>query len=162
MNVTIIGAYLPRLSPERLAKYVSDDRAHYLAHSIPHLRSQGFLTGLSDEDASERAAEIAEETQHALEHAALFEAEVVESDGTFDAGFIEAAWEPTYLSPDGATLLEDINLSPATAETFRVAFYVHDWQDGHVLVGPGGPFLLPAFTPVPERLWQLAPYALVD
>ena len=162
MKAIIIGAHLPRLSPVRLVKHVSDDSTRYLTQGVPYLRSQGFLRDLSDEDVRERAAEIAEETQYALERAALFEAEVVGSDGTFDAGSIEGAWEPAYLSPDGATLLESIGLSPATAKTFRVAFYVHDWQDGQPLIGPSGAFLLPAFTPVPERLWQLAPYALVD
>ncbi len=100
--------------------------------------------------------------QYDLERAALFEAEVSNNDGSFDATRIERAWEPVYLTPDGNAPLEESGVSVASAKAFRVAFYVQEWQEGQTLAGPNGPLVLPKFMRVPERLWHLAPYAIAD
>ena len=162
MNTTVIGAHLPRLDPERLARYVAEGKWRYVNVAVPDLRSNGFLKDFTDEYVHERAEEIADETAHELQRAALFEVEVTDNNGAFDVSAIEGAWEPTFLSPDGTVLLESLGLSPANSRSFRTAFWVHDWNEGSELVGPNGPLGLPQFSPVPERLWALAPYALVD
>lgn len=162
MKAIVVGAYLPRLDPGRLARYVAEDKWRYINVAVPDLRSKGFLKDFTDEYVVERAQEIAEETQRELQQAALFEIEVADSDGTFNVSDIEGAWEPSFLSPDGAMLLECLGLSPANSKSFRVAFWIHQWSEGNELVGPDGPIELPQFSPVPERLWKLAPYAIVD
>ena len=162
MNTIVVGAHLPRLSPERLARYVAEDKWRYINVSVPDLRSKGILKNYTDHYVLERAEELAEQTTHELQHAALFEIEVTENNGAFDVSAIEAAWEPTFLSPDGTAPLEGLGLSQDKASTFRVAFWVHDWNERSALVGPNGPLQLPQFSPVPERLWMLAPFALVD
>ena len=162
MNTIVVGAHLPRLSPERLARYVTEDKWRYINVSVPDLRLKGFLKEYSDQYVLARAEELAEQTANALQHAALFEIEVTEDNGAFDVSAIEGAWEPSFLSPDGTLPLESIGLSEANASTFRVAFWVHDWNKRSELVGPDGPLQLPQFSAVPERLWMLAPFALVD
>jgi hypothetical protein len=162
MNAIVVGAYLPRLDPERLARYVAEDKWRYVNVAVPDLRSKGFLKDFTNEYVLERAQEMAEETERELQQAALFEVEVTDNDGTFDVSEIEAAWEPSFLSPDGAMLLESLGLSPANSRSFRVAFWVHEWREGSELVASNGSLGLPKFLPVPERLWTLAPYALVD
>ena len=163
MKFQLVGAYLPSLDPDRLARYVADDELNFVTVAIPSLRAQGFLKDQSDQEIRARAKEIAEEKLSTLQCAALYEVAVTEGSGRFDPAEIEpAAWEPAYLTPDGQALLEDLGLSVAVAQEFRVAFYVHDHSPA------GGPSLLDGaltaskFTPVPERLWRLAPYALVD
>lgn len=162
MNAIVVGAYLPRLDPERLGRYVAEDKWRYINVAVPDLRSKGLLTDFTDEYVVERAQEIADETQRELQQAALFEIEVTDSDGTFDISEIEGAWEPSFLSPDGSMLLELLGLSPVNTQSFRVAFWIHQWSEGNELIGSNGPLELPQFSPMPERLWTLAPYAIVD
>lgn len=162
MKTVVVGAYLPRFSPERLARYVAEDKWRYINVSVPDLRSKGFLKDFTDEYVLERAQEIADETERELQHAALFEVEITDHNGTFDVSEIEGAWEPSFLSLDGAMLLEGLGLSPANSHSFRVAFWVHEWSESDELVGSKGPLGLPQYSSVPERLWTLAPYALVD
>ncbi|WP_430419653.1 hypothetical protein [Methylibium petroleiphilum] len=162
MNAIVVGAYLPRLDPERLARYVAEDKWRYINVAVSDLRSKGFLKDFTDDYVLARAQEIADETQRELQQAALFEIEVTDNNGTFDVSEIESAWEPSFLSPDGAMLLESLGQSPANSTSFRVAFWVHEWSEGNELVGSSGSLGLPEFSSVPERLWTLAPYALVD
>jgi hypothetical protein len=160
-TVAIIGAHLPRLDQGRLAKYVADEEARYVNVAVPELRAKGFLKHISDQDVRARAEEIAEEMQYELERAALFELEVRSADQPFDIASIEEAWEPAYITADGEQLLEQVGLSPSTASVYRVAFWVHNWK-GTKLGGLAGIGDIPPCSPVPERLWRLAPYALVD
>jgi hypothetical protein len=162
MNIRVVGAYLPSLKPERLRRYVEEDQLRYINVDVPALRAQGFLSDVSDEYIAERAAEIAEEKEQALQSAALFEIEVTHHQGDFDPFAIEGAWEPAYLDLAGRRVVAEYTDEIAGLAAFRVAFYVHDWKRGSTLRGPSGTLALPSFRPVPERLWQLAPYAIVD
>jgi len=92
----------------------------------------------------------------------MFELEVTEHDGGFNAAAIRGAWEPAYLDFEGGSVIAERALELADVPAFRVVFYVHDWPDGGVLEGPTGALSLPPFSAVPERLWRLAPYSIVD
>ena len=162
MKLRVVGAYLPRLDAQRLARYVEEDELRYVNVAVPDLRSQGFLADVSDEYVIQRAREIAEETEYALRRAALFEVEVTEHRGEFNPSSIEGAWEPTYLDLQGGSVIAEQPRELVDVPGFRVAFYVHEWPEDGVLQRPDGALPVPHFSAVPERLWQLARYAIVD
>ena len=59
----------------------------------------------------------------------------------------------------GAVLLGEFGFDEVPSEPcFRVAFYIHYWKHENGLNGPYGSLELPPVQPMPQRLWQLAPY----
>ena len=162
MHAHLVGAYLPRLTPDRLVQHVEDDRWRFVHVGVPELQRQGFLLDLTVEAIEERAAEIAEEMAYNLERAALFEFAIHEAKHPFDPGVFEGAWEPAYLDITGQRVIVESAHDLPGAEPFRLAFWIHDWEAESVLKGPEGPIAIDAFQAVPERLWSLAPYAIVD
>jgi hypothetical protein len=114
------------------------------------------------------ALELPEELNADLQRCALFEAEVTGNTSEFNpADFSNpvtsyAGWQPAFLTLDGKSILFEAYQAPATLEAFRVAIYIHEWDEPGTLVGPTGPLELPPFAKVPDRLWKLAPYACLD
>src|SRR5687767_6703131 len=106
MQLTVIGAYLPRLAPDRLAAWIAEDVQSFAA-GIREMKSQGLAQSWSDEEIESRAAELPEDLEEALSGAALFEVLVENHTGEFDPFAIyekhttSVAWEPVYLSTDG-------------------------------------------------------------
>jgi hypothetical protein len=167
MKLTVIGAYLPRLCPERLADWIEEDVQSF-ATSIREMKSRGLAQSWSEEEIESRAAELPGELEEALSAAALFEVLVEDHVGDFNPFAISekhttsVAWEPAYLSLDGTySIAESISDLP-DAKSFRVVFYVHEWPEAGELVGPTGMLNHPPFVETPERLWKLVPYALLD
>jgi hypothetical protein len=166
MNILVVGAYLPRLTPERVNQFIDEDVSSFLT-TIRELRSQG-KTQWPEGDLVARAEEIREELNEELQSVALIELKIDSADASFDIlSFHEkkttaVAWEPAYLTTDGTELTCEPENGPPPAGSFRVAFYIHDWPNDGRLVGPNGEIDLPSFCEVPERLWRLAPYALLD
>lgn len=169
MRLTILGAYRPALDPERLQLF-ADDHASGFIEGVRRLQRQGAARQWQWPALIARAAEIRQELLLDLGRAVLFEMRVERAAGEcFDpaslhqlgrAGILDsgyAAWEPSFLSADGERT-QQVDECPL----FRVAFYIHEWPNGSELVGPTGALRLPPFVPVPERLWRLAPYALLD
>jgi hypothetical protein len=75
----------------------------------------------------------------------------------------QVAWAEAFLSSDGQQLLvERWEPLPPNHATFRVAFFIHDWQEGQRLLTSYG--YLPGAQPttMPDRLLQLVPYELPD
>jgi hypothetical protein len=167
MQLTVLGAYLPRLSPERLAAWIVADVQSF-ATEIRAMKSRGLAQSWSEEEIESRAAELPEELEAALSAAALFEVLVDDHVGDFDPFAIfekhttSVAWEPAYLSLDGTHSIAEHIGELADVKSFRIAFYVHEWPEGGELVGPMGPLVHPPFAETPERLWKLARYALLD
>jgi hypothetical protein len=162
MNTRLLGAYLPRLTPERIAQHVEADRFRFVNVGVPDLQRQGFALDWSKDEIEERSLEIAEEKTYCLERAALFEFEVSEADQYFEPGVFENAWEPAFLDIDGLRIVAESMAELDTTRPFRLVFWIHDWTDQSVLDGPNGPVAIEQFQPVPERLWELAPYEVVD
>jgi GAF domain-containing protein len=149
-----------------VAEFIEHDTAQFKASMRERIE-----TGRSSwtlEEVDERALEIAEELRADLQTCALFELEVQHNDRRFHASdFSNSAtglcgWEPAFLSPDGESIITEGSWVPPELESFRVAFYVHEWSESGRLVGPTGELELPTSTPVPARLWNLAPYACLD
>ena len=167
MKLTVVGAYLPRLTPGRLSDWIQADVAAYV-EGMRDLKSRGLAQSTSEEEIKEIAAELPGELAEALNAAALFEVVVEDHSGNFDPYTLRekqttsVAWEPTYLSLDGERKIAESASELTEGTSFRVAFYVHDWPEDGVLIGPTGPLDLPPFKSVPERLWTLAPYEPLD
>jgi hypothetical protein len=167
MRLSILGAYLPRLSPERLAAWVKEDVKEFV-DGIRELQQRGLAQSWSDHELRTRAEELPQELESSLNAVALFEMFVQDHHGEFDPfstsekETTSVAWEPAFLSVDGQELIGAEGADLRTVETFRVAFYIHDWPEKGVLVGPCGELPIPRFEPVPERLWTLAPYVQLD
>lgn len=167
MQITVIGAYLPRLSPKKLSAWIEEDVQSFEA-DIRAMKSQGLAQSWSEEEIESRVAELPEELEEALRAAALFEVLIENHDGDFDPFTIfekhttSVAWEPVYLSLDGTHSIAEHISDLGDVKSFRVAFYVHEWPEGGELVGPTGALIHPPFVETPERLWKLAPYALLD
>ena len=166
MQLTVVGAYLPRLEQARLARWIAEDVASF-KRTLRELREQG-ITQRTDEEVEERAQELPVELDYDLQRVALFEVEVLGNVAAFvGSSFQEskstaASWEPVYLSLSGEEIVCNNYDAPPELHDFRIAFFIHDWPQNGVLEGPTGQLPLPPFSPVPERLWKLAPYSLVD
>lgn len=166
MQLRVIGAHLPRLDQAGIASFIEDDVASFKA-TMRDLIARGVSTATPHE-VEERALELPGELNADLQRCALFEVEVTGNGQDFDptdfsnpvSGYL--GWEPAFLSMDGEQVVTEAYKAPADLSDFRVAFYIHEWDEPGQLVGPTGTLALPSFTPVPARLWKLAPYACVD
>ena len=165
MQLRVLGAHLPRLDQVGISGFIRDDVACFKA-TLLDLIACG-VSKATPEEIDERALELPEELDADLQRCALFEVEVADNDQDFDptefsnpdTGYV--GWEPVFLSPDGETIITEAYKAPASLTHFRVVFYIHEWEEPGRLVAPTGPLSLPAFTPVPTRLWKLAPYSCV-
>jgi hypothetical protein len=60
-------------------------------------------------------------------------------------------------------LLGQYHFNERPAESvYRVAFFIHAWRHQLGLNSTYGPLTLVPQSPIPERLWRLAPFELVD
>jgi hypothetical protein len=74
----------------------------------------------------------------------------------------QAAWAEAYLSLDGESRLETRRPDPPEAKDFRVAFFIHHWEEDAPLLSSYGVLKCPSVGEMPERLQKLAPYEPVD
>jgi hypothetical protein len=110
---------------------------------------------------------------HNAYNAALIEMLVDDDSLEFDPGLVvqenpnrteslwQTAWNETYLSSDGETVIAGYPrpTKPVT-NRLRVALFIHCFSEYPVVSYAGKPLQLPSITAMPERLWQLAPYEL--
>jgi len=166
LNIRVLGAHLPRLDQAGIGRFIATQVASFKATLLGFLAEGRF--NLDAEEIEQRALELPEELNADLQRCALFEVEVTDNTTEFDpAAFTNpnttyAGWEPAFLTLDGEAILTEAYRAPATLAAFRVAFYIHEWDEPGSLSGPTGILELPPFTAVPERLWKLAPYSCVD
>jgi hypothetical protein len=166
MPITVIGAYLPRLDQEGIAQFIERDVASFKNTMLDLIKRR--ISNSTEEDIEERALELPEELDADLQRCALFEVEITDFIGELDpTDFCNpdtgcVGYEPAFLSLDGMTVIADAYNTPSKLTGYRVAFYIHEWDDASRLVVPDGPLELPIFKPVPERLWELAPYSCLD
>lgn len=167
MRVSVVGAHLPRLTPDRMSKWIADTAEDFRAEMTKDVQS-GLFKSWTLEEIAIRAEELPDEYMSALRGVALFEIRVDQCEVAFDfTQFSEqlttsVAWEPVLLTEDGETKIETNDPFTTELSAFRAAIFIHDWPENGTLLGPTGPLSLPNFTPVPERLWKLAPYELLD
>jgi hypothetical protein len=179
-GIKILGVYSSTLSAATFSRIA---QAHVDAgdpkNASPELR--GFLIRMGREaelaplGIDERDAMVRELASN-LEDTALIEVLVCHADERFNVCDFHQAGPGVsgnavhlpvavrYLSEDGETELEEDGWSstPNLPDTFRLAFYLHDWKEGVPLGSSYGAMAVPQLMPPPERLWRLTPYQLVD
>ncbi len=159
-HVKVLGIYSPRESSSDFQALLDEVVSRY----------PDEIADLSPEE----LADIREELEQNLGGAVLVEASVEYADETFSMeAFVhpdpdlptnnwQVAWCEKYLTPDGAGPLGEYHFDEVPSEPcFRVVFYIHYWKHENGLNGPYGPLELPPIQPMPQRLWQLAPYEQV-
>ena len=70
-------------------------------------------------------------------------------------------WLERFLYPNGRSVVSEYTV-PKGATRVRVAFFLHDFVPGLPLEGALGRIVLPAISPMPSRLAEIAPYEIVD
>ncbi len=115
-------------------------------------------------------AEIEAGLRQALDRTVLVECLVDEGGPDFDPGeFVlpaadvpedswQTAWAEAYLGEDGSGLIAERWDDPPDASRFRVAFYMHGWDDEARLRFGSETLPCPPVQPMPPRLLELVPY----
>lgn len=170
-SIFVLGLYSPKANHTQYEAYLSRKLAsqnpvNYSARMKAMFRKFGRedeLAGWTDSEMLENR----EELEDALSNSALIEVLVSGATGQVEVGkFVQplegvaserwkVAYGEKYLSEDGTRKLGDDQ--PALHQ-FRIAFYIHCWQQDGNLRGPTGPLVLPPMKPMPARLWRLVPY----
>jgi hypothetical protein len=87
----------------------------------------------------------------------------VQADPALPEGQWQAAWDETYLSEDGETLLSGYPSPKAPSlDRYRIVFFIHLWKHGNALKSSYGDLTYGPLRALPERLWRLVPYETVD
>ena len=165
-ELCVIGVYSPKQSPRRLERFIKA----YLSSTKRTLGKLGVRVRGSDR----RFRQIAQELRAALAEAVPVEVLVKNADdrlrvGDFaqrdpqqPRGHWQVAWNEVFLTPDGQRAVARGAGGLPRRRSFRMAFYIHLWKHGATLSSSYGPMPYPDLAAVPERLWRLAPYELVD
>ncbi len=164
--VRVLGAYLPRIDAEGMDRFIVGDVRTFQTTMLD-LVARG-VSRMSPAEIAARAEAIPDELRANLESCALFEILVegaprsVIAEDFCNSVTGQLGWEGQLLTEDGQRRLERGNDDPSNALRHRIVFWIHDWDEGGHLLGPTGPLGITDFAPVPQRLWNLAPYVPVD
>jgi len=176
-RIEVLGLYSPianRAAYERcVAAYVADCDPSNLSESMRAFFVSKGRRGepLTPEEREDAAGYI----ERSLSEAVYVEALVTNADERFDAGDFQqpdpslppgqtqVAWNEIYLSKDGEAVLSG-RCPPQfpSDEQFRVVFVIHRWKPHLPLESSYGELACPDVQPLPDRLWRLAPYEMVD
>lgn len=178
-EVTVLGLYSPSMSIALYEKFVQayvdgcDPRNFEEATVVlfKRLGRDAELVPLTEGERSQARDRIT----HNLGNAAFVEvlirnadhdfdpADFGQPDSSLDAGHAQVAWNETYLTEDGETVIAGYPM-PAVPEgsTLRVVFVIHFWKHGLPLLSSYGQLSCPQMQALPERLWRLAPYEMPD
>ena len=178
-SLRVIGVYSPAMDKVRYETFVAAevDRQNPINFSEnlkSFLRSVGRgteLNAFSAEDLQERRDHLEREFAGAVQVEVLVEnpderfsvSDFQQVNPAIPSAHWQVAWNEAFLSADG---LEPIaELRPAklpSLDRYRIAFFIHHWQHELGLSSSYGPLSLLPLTPIPERLWEMAPFELVD
>jgi hypothetical protein len=170
-SISVLGLYSPKANHLQYETYLRKKLAslnpvNYSARMKAMFRKFGRedeLAGWTDSEMQENR----EELEDALSQVVLVEVLVSAATKKVNVGkFVQplegvaserwkVAYGERYLSEDGTRNLGD---EQPDLQTFRIAFYIHNWHEGGNLRGPSGLLALPPMKPMPARLWRLAPY----
>lgn len=178
-RVQVIGVYLPNADAVRYEAFVSEQVArqnpiNFSAELKAFLERVGRgaeIVALSPEELAERRDYFEQE----FSGVAQVEVLVEYPDERFSVGdfkqvnpamgesHYQVAWNEKFLTLDGLRLLGENRFNELPVEScYRIAFFIHSWNHSLGLAGSYGSLPLPSPSAVPERLWKLAPFELVD
>lgn len=90
--------------------------------------------------------------------AAFNMSEFVQPDSLRPENNWQVAWNETFLTPDGETVIGEYPCNLPDMLQYRVVFAIHYWNPDLPLRSSYGELALPAMEALPERLWRLTPY----
>jgi hypothetical protein len=181
-SIEIVGLYSLSADHERYRRFIREKIVALepsTFHEKPRKEQMEILyrrggradQPLTDEERSAHEAQLRELSLNA----AVIEALVDHPDATFDVGaFVQpdpakssdqwkVAWNETFLTADGETRIDlQRRQKIPDLDRFRVVFVIHFWKPHLPLRSSYGELPLPPIRPLPERLWQLAPYDWPD
>lgn len=178
-RVTLIGVYVPTLDAARYRAFVDEEVSRQnpinfsaeLKDFLKRVGRETEIVALLPEELEERREYFEQEFSGVAQIEVLIE----DPDDNFSVGDFQqvnlsipssrwqVAWGEKFLTADGSVLLGEYGFNNLPVErSYRVVFFIHDWKQQLGLNSTYGPLALVEPTPIPERLWQIAPYELVD
>ncbi|RXG94080.1 hypothetical protein [Bradyrhizobium zhanjiangense] len=176
-SLSIIGAYSFSADKAAYARFIretidSHDPPNFSEEVKALLRKVGRgdeIRPLTEEDRQDWEDDL----RRHMDDAAVFEVLITNPDERFRVSdFVQAdpsrpkdywqvAWDETFLTADGETVIEtDYKQRLPAAKKYRVVFVIHFWIPDLPLKSSYGELQPPPMQPLPERLWRLAPYDL--
>jgi len=178
-RIYLVGVYIPTLDSERYCAFVDQEVSRQnpinfsdeLKDFLKRVGREAEIVAMESEELEERREYFEQKFSGVAQVEVL-----VEDPGTgFSVGDFQqvnpdnpspnwqVAWGEKFLTPDGSALIGEFEFNDLPVErSYRVVFFIHDWKQHLGLDSTYGPLTLVDPSPVPERLWQLAPYGLVD
>jgi hypothetical protein len=178
-SLTVLGAYSFSADKAAYAHFIrelidSHDPPNFSEEVKSLLRKAGRgdeIVPLIDEDRREWEDDL----RRSMDDAVVLEVLVTNSDSRFNIGDFdqvdpstpedhqEMAWNETFLTADGETVIEtDYKQRLPAAKQYRVVFVIHRWEPSLPLLSSYGELHAPPVEPLIERLWRLAPYDLPE
>lgn len=178
-RISLVGIYIPTLDAERYRAFVNQEISRQnpinfsdeLKDFLKRVGREDEIVAMEPEELEERREYFEQE----FSGVAQVEVLVEDPDTTFSIGDFQqanpskpssswqVAWAEKFLTPNGSALLGEYRFNELPVEkSYRVVFFIHDWKQHLGLNSTYGPLALVEPTPIPERLWQIAPYELVD
>jgi len=178
-QLRVIGIYIPTLDEVRYRAFVEQEVARQnpinfsdeLKGFMKRVGRESEIVSLSPDELEERREYFEQE----FAGVAQIEVVVENPDSKFSIGDFQqvdpsvpsarwqVAWGEKFLSLDGSRLLGEYGFNELPVEpSYRVVFFIHSWKEELGLNSSYGRLPLVGSLPVPKRLWQLAPFELVD
>jgi hypothetical protein len=178
-RISVVGVYSPTLDKPRYDSFVEEqvDRQNPINFSdelksfLKRVGRESEIVAFSTEELDERREYFEQE----FAGVAQVEVLVEDPDALFKVGDFQqvdpsapssrwqVAWNEKFLTFDGAQVLGEYSFNELPTESrYRITFFVHAWRHDLGLNSSYGPVSLPPLSPIPERVWQLAPFEVVD
>lgn len=178
-SICVVGVHIPTLDRARYDAFVQEqvNRQNPINFStelkafLKRVGRESEIVALSAEELQERREYFEQEFSGVAQIEVLVRnpdanfklADFQQINPSIPSNRWQVAWCEKFLTPDGQALLGEypFNRLP-TEDVYRVAFFIHSWKHELGLNSTYGPLSLVPATSIPERLWQLAPFELVD
>jgi hypothetical protein len=178
-SLTILGAYSFSAGNAAYARFIrelidSHDPPNFSEEVNALLRKAGRgdeIVPLTGED----RRKLEDNLRGYMDDAVILEVLVANPDARFNPhdftqidpsnpeGHAEMAWNETFLTADGETVIEtDYKQRLPAAKQYRVVFVIHRWEPSLPLLSSYGELYAPPVQPLTERLRRLAPYDLPE
>jgi hypothetical protein len=178
-RIQVIGVYSPTVDMARYQAFVNEQVARQnpinfsdeLKAFLRRVGREAEIVALSPEELEERREYFEQEFAGVAQVEVLVEyadahfsvADFKQVNPAVPESRWQVAWNEQFLTADGLQLLGEYRLNELPTETrYRIAFFIHSWNHSLGLTSTYGPLSLVPITAIPERLWQLAPFELVD
>jgi len=178
-RIQVIGVYSPTVDMPRYRAFVSEQVAKQnpinfsdeLKAFLRRVGREADIVALSPEELQERREYFEQEFSGVAQVEVLVEypdarfsvADFKQVNPAVPESRSQVAWNEQFLTPDGSRSLGEFRFNQLPSESsYRIVFFIHSWNQNLGLASTYGPLSLVPISAIPERLWQLAPFELVD